>query len=214
MSKPLIIELLVDEEEGTGVDIISFVEYPAIERDFMYFNKAKDFKFKETDTEKRLVSGPAMIPDEKIIRLDMNDEPYFVYFSEETIRKSSELYFKQSNQNSANFEHEEDVSDVTVVESWIIEDPENDKSNALGFSDLPKGTWMVTYKVYSDEVWDRIKDGEVLGFSVEGLFGQKLEDFKKVNEEEVLLAEISKLLKSNMTENEMYDIIKEKMNKK
>lgn len=214
--KPLIIELLVDEQEDTGVDIISFVENPAIEIDFMYFNdKSKDYKFKTTSTEKRLVTGPAMLPDEKIIRQDAVGEPYFVFFSKETVEKAQELYFKNANQSTANFEHEESIAGVTVVESWIVVDPSNDKSNALGFSDLPEGTWMVTYKVDDDEIWERIKAGEVLGFSVEGAFEQQIAKMKKVEiiipTEDEMMQEIEDLLKSDKTETEIYDILKEKL---
>lgn len=240
--KPLVIEMLVDEMDQTGVDIISFVENPAIEVDFLYFNdKKKDFKFKATSEDKRLVTGPAMLPNEKIIRMDAEGEPYFVFFSEDTIRLCNELYFKQSKQNTSNVDHEEGVDNVTVIESWIIEDNTMDKALALGFEGLPKGTWMITYKVYNDELWDKVKAGEVLGFSVEGMFGQKLIEMseEKPNDklkvidnmlkekkgiveetemeeesemtEEELISEIQTLLESGKSEEEIYDEIKEKL---
>ena len=216
--KPLIIEMLVDEMDETGVDFISFVENPAIEVDFMYFNeKKKNFRFKETSEEKRLVTGPAMIPNEKIIRFDKNEEPFFVFFSHETIRLCNELFFKQSKQNTSNIDHTTGIEGVTVIESWIIEDPKNDKALALGFEGLPKGTWMITYKVYNEEVWNMVKNGEVLGFSVEGMFGQKLEEFKaeegiEITDEE-FLAEIEVLVNSDKSGDEIYDEIKKTLEK-
>ena len=216
--KPLIIEMLVDEMDETGVDFISFVENPAIEVDFMYFNeKKKNFRFKETSEEKRLVTGPAMIPNEKIIRFDKNEEPFFVFFSDETIRLCNELFFKQSKQNTSNIDHTTGIEGVTVIESWIIEDPKNDKALALGFEGLPKGTWMITYKVYNEEVWNMVKNGEVLGFSVEGMFGQKLEEFKaeegiEITDEE-FLAEIEVLVNSDKSGDEIYDEIKKTLEK-
>ena len=91
----IIVELTVNENDDTGVNIISFVESPAIEVDFMYFNDKKTERFKTVDTDKRIVVGAAMLPNEKIIRYDADDNPYFVYFSKETIKKCSELFEKE-----------------------------------------------------------------------------------------------------------------------
>ena len=173
----LLVELKVNEDDETGVNIISFVESPAINVDFMYFNDKKTERFKTVDEDQRIVVGAAMLPNEKIIREDADGKPYFVYFSEETIKQCSELYFKRSNQNGANVEHTEDVfSDVTVVESWIVDNPSMDKSKHLGYEDIPTGAWFVSYKVENDELWQKVKAGEVLGFSVEGLFTQEIKD--------------------------------------
>jgi hypothetical protein len=49
-----------------------------------------------------------------------------------------------------------------------------DKSAVYGLS-LPKGTWMGTFKINNDEIWnDYVKEGKVKGFSIEGLFGHNL----------------------------------------
>ena len=206
MEKELIIELKVDEEEGTGINTISFVESPAIEVDFLYFNENKEvYQFK--DEEKRIVVGPAMIPNEKIIRMDGNGEPYFVFFSEETIQKCAELYFKNSNHTTTNVDHEKNLMDgVTVMESWIVENPDYDKSKSLGFKDVKKGTWFVSYKVENEELWQKVKNGEVLGFSVEGMFGQEIKQDNAFNE-------LKEILNSCMSESEMYREIRKKINK-
>ena len=205
--KPLIIEMLVSEENETGVDVISFVENPAIEIDFMFFNKEQKEKFKTTSEEKRIVCGAAMIPNENIIRVDGNGNEYFVFFSEDTIRLCNEMYFKSGANIGANLEHKTPVDGVTVVESWIIEDSTMDKSIALGFKDLPKGTWMVSYKVDNDEVWNQVKEGKVLGFSVEGLFGQKKVEMAKEFTEE----DLKELLSSDLSEDEILAELKQKM---
>ena len=172
----MIVELTVDEKDETGIETISFVESPAIEVDFLYFNKNRE-KYQFKDEEKRIVVGCAMIPNEKIVRLDADGNEFFVFFSEDTVRKCSELYFKNSNHRSTNIDHESNLIDgVTVVESWIVEDPENDKSKALGFKDVLRGSWFVSYKVDNSTLWDKVKAGEVLGFSVEGMFTQTIQD--------------------------------------
>ena len=205
--KPLILEMLVSEENETGVDIISFVENPAIEVDFMFFEKETKREFKTTSEEKRIVCGAAMIPNEKIIRLDGNGEEYFVFFSEDTIRLCNEMYFKNGNNVGANLEHETAVDGVTVVESWLIADEKIDKSVALGFKGLPVGTWMVSYKVDNDEVWEQVKAGKVLGFSVEGLFGQKKAEFNK----DFTAEDLKELLKRDIPEDEKISELKKRL---
>ena len=180
MEKKVLIELFIDDkDQDNALDMISFVSAPAIEKDFMHFKEQKEkFEFK-SDEEKRIVTGAAMIPNQEIIRMDAEDKPYFVYFTEETIEKAQEVFAKYGKTKSTNFEHKTGMRDVTVVESWIVTDPSNDKSNALGFSDIPKGSWMVSYKVDNDELWAKVKAGEVKGFSIEGVFSKNIIQMSK-----------------------------------
>lgn len=217
MEKELVYELVMNtENEESGVDAISFVENPAIKVDFMCFNEdTVQYSFKELDTEKRIVVGAAMIPNQKIVRKDAKGNKYFVFFSEDTVRACMEKYFKMSNQTSGTVEHNYKVEGVTVVESWIVEDPKMDKSIALGFSELPKGSWMCTYKVDNDEVWEDIKSGKMQGFSVEGFFAAKKEEFSEeveviVNEDE-LVADIKALLKSGANDSYIESELKKKL---
>lgn len=182
MDKKVLIELFIDEaDEENALDIISFVSSPAIEKDFMHFKEQKNtYQFKATDEEKRIVTGAAMVPNQDIIRMDAEGNPYFVYFTKETIEKAQEVFAKKGKTKSTNFEHEESLMEgVTVVESWIVKDPKNDKSNALGFSDITEGTWFVSYKVDNDELWAKVKNGEVKGFSIEGVFSKNIVQMSK-----------------------------------
>ena len=180
MEKKVLIELFIDDkDQDNALDMISFVSAPAIEKDFMHFKEQKEkFEFKSNE-EKRIVTGAAMIPNQEIIRMDAEDKPYFVYFTEETIEKAQEVFAKYGKTKSTNFEHKTGMRDVTVVESWIVTDPSNDKSNALGFSDIPKGSWMVSYKVDNDDLWAKVKAGEVKGFSIEGVFSKNIIEMSK-----------------------------------
>lgn len=167
-----VIELIIDEDKDlSGIEAISVVEHPAIEENFVALSK--EYKFERVDGEKRLLVGPLLIPDKKIYRRDGNKE-YYVFFSKDTIRKASELYLMRGNQNNATFEHKEAVNGLTLVESWIIDSKENDKSKHFGM-DLPEGTWMGAIKVNNDVIWeDYVKTGQVKGFSIEGYFVDKL----------------------------------------
>jgi hypothetical protein len=168
-----IIELILDEDsEGlTGIEAISIVESGAIESDFLTLSE-QEIKLAKVDGEKRLLMGAALIPNKPIFRKN-GDNTFYVYFSEKTVRRASELFFQNSMQNNATLEHEMEINNLTVVESWIVEDTKMDKTNKYGLS-VPKGTWMISMKVENEDVWnDYIKTGKVKGFSIEGYFADK-----------------------------------------
>ena len=104
-----------------------------------------------------------------------------MYFSKETIAKTAEAFFRNNNQNNATLEHAEVLDNMTVFESWIVEDPEFDKSKKYGL-EVPAGTWMVSMKVDDKDVWDNyVKDNKVFGFSIEGKFANVLRKEKLRN---------------------------------
>jgi hypothetical protein len=170
-----VIEMFIDEEnEMSGIEAISVVERPAIEEDFIALKEHKEIKL-AVDDEKRILMGAALIPNKKIFRKGEDEkDDYYIFFSEETVRKASELFLIKGNQNNSTFEHSIELKGMSVVESWILEDEEKDKSVKYGF-DLPIGTWLVSVKVNNDDVWKRVKDGEVKGFSIEGYFAEQYE---------------------------------------
>lgn len=188
-----IIELIIEaEDEQGGIEAVSLVHSPAIEENFIALAK-HEIELKEIDTEKRILMGAALIPNKQIYRKNNKNEEYYIYFSSDTIRKASELFLMRSNQNNATYEHEKKIQGLSVVESWIIEDEQKDKSNLYGF-DLPKGTWMISMKVNNDEVWNDVKEGKVKGFSIEGYFADKYEMSAVEDEATQVVNELKKLL--------------------
>lgn len=191
-----IIELIIDEnDEMSGIDAVSVVQSPAIEENFIALNK-HEVELKKIDEEKRILMGAALIPNKQIYRVNEKKEEYYIYFSEQTVRKASELFLMRSNQNNATYEHKDKLEGLSVVESWIIDDEKSDKSRLYGF-DLPKGTWMISMKVNNDEVWNDVKEGKVRGFSIEGYFADKYEmslkdTISETKDEEDLLIEAIK----------------------
>jgi len=186
-----IVELLLDEGSlQAGIQAISIVESPAIEEDFIALKEEERVELKTIDEDKRVLLGAALVPNKPIYRRNGEDE-YYIYFSQDTVRKASELFFINGNQNKATLEHQIDITGLSVVESWIIEG-EQDKSKMYGMN-LPVGTWMVSMKVHNDEIWnDYVKSGRVKGFSIEGYFVDKVEaskqDAKEMEAEEKLNA--------------------------
>ena len=145
-----------------------------------------------TDDEKHMVLGPAMIPDMKIFRKDAQGNPYYVYFTADTIKQIAQKYMKNKYIDNNDMMHDgKAVPDVYVVESWIKES-ENDKSNDYGYKDLPVGTWFVSMKINNPEIWTKVKDHQLNGFSVSGYF-EEVASFAK---EEQFLKELAELLKS------------------
>ncbi len=189
-----IIELVLDENhEDTGIEAISIVENPAIEEDFIAL-KSDEIKLAEISKEKKLLMGALLVPNKPIYRQTGEDE-YYIYFSKNTIEKASQLYLKNGNQNNSTLEHQHQLSGLTLVESWIVEDDVKDKSRLYNMN-VPIGTWMGTVKVNNDEVWNEyIKTNKVKGFSIEGYFADKMERPKESIEEKMEV-EANKLLKS------------------
>jgi hypothetical protein len=170
-----IIELIIDSEmELSGIDAISIVENPAIEENWIALkDEQKEYKFAEVDKEKKIIMGAMLVPDKPIYRRDEENGEYYIYFSQDTIRKCMEMFFQNGNQSNATFEHQETIKGLTMVESWIVEDKEKDKSNLYNLN-VPVGTWMGTIKVENDVIWNEfIKTKKVKGFSIEGYFADK-----------------------------------------
>jgi len=205
-----IIELLIDEEqELSGIEAISIVDEPAIEENFIALSKQHQIKLAEVNKEKRILMGAALIPNKNIFRKNNEDE-YYIFFSEETVRKASQLFLMRGNQNKSTLEHQAQLHGLSVVESWIIEDDVHDKSRKYDLN-MPIGTWMVSMKVNNDEVWQKyVKTGKVKGFSIEGYFTDKIEmsAFNKTNNEEEareILLEIANSILDNKYEFKTYN---------
>ena len=182
------IELFVDSEGDGGINAISFVEFPAIEENFIALNEHK-VEMKTVDEDKRLVVGLALIPNKLIYRRNRGFE-YNITFSEETVRKASEKYLKSLKLHNTTVAHETEVDGVFLTESWIVEDPEKDKTALYGLN-ATKGSWAVSMRIENDDLWNKIKDGDYLGFSIGGMFS---EEEKLSNEEIDILSEIESLV--------------------
>jgi hypothetical protein len=181
---------LVLEDDADEVFAISLVESPAIESNFVYFNK-HSVQFASINDEKRLVMGPILVPDKKILRVDEMGQPYYVFFKPDTIKKLSEKYLENKYTDQTTLEHDKKIDGVHLVESWIVESRTKDKSSLYGLS-LPVGSWVGTFKVTNDSIWnDFVKTKDVKGFSIEGMFSHKLVEASIV--EDIMEKEITEL---------------------
>lgn len=155
-----------------GVEALNWVESTIAKNEMS--SDEKDMVFSVFNNEQRLVVGPAMIPQKMIIRRnDITGEIYYVYFTEETIKKLQQKFMQEKLLDKTNIEHgRKFLNGVDVVESWIVEDPKKDKQQVFGM-EYPAGTWMITMKVNDDDVWNKVKEGKLKGFSVQGYFLEK-----------------------------------------
>ena len=166
-------------------------------------NRLRASRFEIMDEEKRMVQSPIMIPDTNILRFSKTIGKYYVKFTKDTIEKMMLKYFKDNKNNIVNLNHnpEQFVNDVYMVESYIV----NDKNKSLKFEDVPQGTWIATYYVGNDEVWDKIRNNEFSGFSLEGGFFQELEE----QTVEKIYNKIKQVLENDLPDEEKELIIKE-----
>ena len=196
-----IVELILDEQKlATGIDAVSLVEEPAIESNFVAL-KTHKIEFKTIDAEKRILMGPALVPNKPIYRnqeLNGQQAEFYVYFSKGTIVKASQLFLQRGMQNKATLEHAVNINGVSVVESWIKEDMVADKSAMYGMNEAV-GTWYIAMKVSNDEIWnDYVKTGKVKGFSIEGYFADRSivteVEIEQSKTPENVVAELKKIL--------------------
>ena len=186
-------ELQIEDNEDE-VFAISLVESPAIESDFIYFDKEKT-QFAAVDTEKKMLIGPILIPDKNILRIDGEGQPYHVFFTKDTVAKIAQNYLRKKYTDKATLEHDKTIKGVDLVESWV-KTGKLDKSNNFGLN-VPEGTWMGIFKITDDNIWnDYVKTGKVKGFSIEGIFSNKL---IKASSEDMLDKDIEDLTEDEAT---------------
>ena len=169
-------------DEETGIEFVSLVESPAIQKDFFAFSETP-IKFAIQDEEKRIVTGAAMIADLPIYRRDDIRGEYYVVFDKESIFKIAKKWARGNKYDAVNAHHRTPIMDgVSLFESYII-DRERGVMPPKGFEEVADGSWFVSYLVDNDDVWARVKEGEFKGFSVEGVF-----DFPEEKDEQILEA--------------------------
>lgn len=195
-----IIYLDIDyNDQDTGVNAISFVDAPATEIMWEKFNTVQRF---EKNKAKRVVTGPVMLAETPIKRISPTIGEYFVKFSKATIFDMMKKYFKQNKIHTVNEDHNPKrvVNNVIMIESFIV----GDRIKSELYPDLPEGTWMASFFIESEDYWnDVIMSDEFAGFSLEGMFSERMEE--EVIEE--TYNAIEEILNSNISEEEKYEKI-------
>ncbi|MHC4647311.1 MAG: XkdF-like putative serine protease domain-containing protein [Planctomycetota bacterium] len=170
-----VLKISVDEIHQ-GVNKISLVDFPAIEENYYAFSKIEDEVLRFEEIEQQKLAGPLLIPDKYILREHpKTKQRFYVVFTREVIAEIVERFNENLNGRNFNQDHSEDVDGLFMLENWIIEDPDHDKAKYKFNHVLPAGTWYGIVKVKNTDLWlNRVKTGELRGFSVEMLAGLKL----------------------------------------
>lgn len=165
-------EAVFKEGETEGVYALSVVENPAMEDMWVALSEhPKEIELAAVDQDKRLLLGAALIPNKKIYR-NVDGNEFFITFKEDTIEKLAHNFFKDQNNNNSSLEHNIKLEGMSVVEGWIVEDPKTDKSALYG-KEYEKGTWVTMMKVDNEDIWQKAKNGEIKGFSIDALLGMQ-----------------------------------------
>lgn len=194
-----IYDITFDPTQDIGMSAISFVDYPAICQDFVYFSKdgkANHCELKSgsiimANAEKHEIVSPILIPNQLILRVDENGQKYYNRWTKEVIEELATYYFLNQFQNNFTImhsffqEHKDDyyeqsyqtyegyfIPDVYMLRMWIIDDETRDEANKKYGYHLPNGTLMVHLKVHNRKLWRRIKSGELKGLSIEAFVPQ------------------------------------------
>jgi len=188
-----IFEIQIDlDDPNTFVDFNSLVHDPAHEISFETFSKAVRFEFND---DEKTVSGVAISADTPIYRRDASGE-YYVVFTKKAIKDIIHDYARNNRFNNVNIEHDsKDVADgVYMIGSYQIDNKKGFTAPER-FKDVNDGSWIVTYKFENVELYNRIKSGEVTGFSIEGTFVMDEAQFKSDISIESILDELIELAK-------------------
>lgn len=161
----------VDGMEDTGILAVSFVEFPAIESNFIALQKPVETKL-NVNRQKQLLTGALLIPDQRIYRNDYNRGEYYITFSKDEIEKIAlKMMHSRAPLGKTTHQHEKALRGNYLAELWIVKDTKCDKSVALGLGELPAGTLVVSYKIEDPTYWrTEVLTGNVKGFSLEGMF--------------------------------------------
>ena len=173
MELPIYKIVVNEEDDNTGVDFVSLVDKPAIQKDFLKFSGGQ--KFSVQSEEKRIITGPAMVADMPIYRFDAERGEYYVVFDADTIWTIAKKIARKNKYNAVNTDHADPVeSGVYMLESYFV-NRERGIMPPKEFADVPDGSWFVSYLVDNEEIWNKVKAGEWKGFSVEGMFDMEYE---------------------------------------
>jgi len=200
-------EINASLDSDLEVNFIGLVDRPAIERNFQAFQKHQRKARFQIDKEKQIISGPAMIAGMPLYRNDAQLGEYYVVFDKPTIQSIVEKFSAKGFMQKFNLFHDDQqqVSDVTIFNSFVS-DKDLGVPPPKGFEDIPDGSWFITAKVNNPDVWAKVKDGTLKGFSVEGIFnympttGQKMS--KAPSQTESQLKELAQQLKAFMIRDE------------
>ncbi len=174
-------ECKVDREDDSGIFAISFVEAPAVERNFVALSKQRKAVKLAYNRQKQVLTGVVLVPDQLIYRRDDRFGEYYLRFSAADIERIAQKMMRTGLAlHTTTHQHERPLEGNYLTELWTVKDPKRDKAAALGLGELPAGTLVASYKVEDADYWkNEVMTGRVKGFSLEGFFNTNIVNMKK-----------------------------------
>ena len=157
-------------DSAEGIVRISLVDFPAVESNWVAFNKEqKKLSYSIENEDERMILGVVMRADFPIYRRDDDGYEYYIMYDKDTIKTMAEKLMVDGYQNRIDTMHNGNEVDGVNLLQLFIKDTEKG-INPTNFEDIEDGSLFAQYKVENDEIWEKVKDGTFQGFSLEGYF--------------------------------------------
>ena len=185
--------LISDDNEG--ILVISLVDAPATETNWMCFKEQENIKFSIVNEDEHILAGVVMVADKPIYRIAPDGTEFYIVFSKDVIKRMAEKMLDDNTFNNIDIQHDGNIiphDKVKLVELFIADEAKGIKPNYL---DVPDGSLLANYKIYDEQLWQMAKSGELNGFSLEGVFTTVRYEQNK-NNKHTKMSKIKEMLKS------------------
>lgn len=185
--------LISDDNEG--ILVISLVDAPATETNWMCFKEQDNIKFSIVNEDEHILAGVVMVADKPIYRIAPDGTEFYIVFSKDVIKRMAEKMLDDNTFNNIDIQHDGNIiphDKVKLVELFIADETKGIKPNYL---DVPDGSLLANYKIYDEQLWQMAKSGELNGFSLEGVFTTVRYEQNK-NNKHTKMSKIKEMLKS------------------
>ena len=182
-------------DDNEGILVISLVDAPATETNWMCFKEQENIKFSIVNEDEHILAGVVMVADKPIYRIAPDGSEFYIVFSKDVIKRMAEKMLSDNTFNNIDIQHDGNIiphDKVKLVELFIADEAKGIKPNYL---DVPDGSLLANYKIYDEQLWQMAKSGELNGFSLEGVFTTVRYEQNK-NNKHTKMSKIKEMLKS------------------
>ena len=182
-------------DDNEGILVISLVDAPATETNWMCFKEQENIKFSIVNEDEHILAGVVMVADKPIYRIAPDGTEFYIVFSKDVIKRMAEKMLDDNTFNNIDIQHDGNIiprDKVKLVELFIADEAKGIKPNYL---DVPDGSLLANYKIYDEQLWQMAKNGELNGFSLEGVFTTVRYEQNK-NNKHTKMSKIKEMLKS------------------
>ena len=182
-------------DDNEGILVISLVDAPATETNWMCFKEQENVKFSIVNEDEHILAGVVMVADKPIYRIAPDGSEFYIVFSKDVIKRMAEKMLSDNTFNNIDIQHDGNIiphDKVKLVELFIADEAKGIKPNYL---DVPDGSLLANYKIYDEQLWQMAKSGELNGFSLEGVFTTVRYEQNK-NNKHTKMSKIKEMLKS------------------